>query len=432
MAYDVAAIRQLVAAAFSDEELQTFCFDNFPVVHQDFTAGQTQGQRVRLLVDFAARHGQLDALLDAIQKANPYQFDRFAADVRSASGPEAPSDDSWPEPGIKPEPFEPERIQTPAVAKIDTGGGAFVAGNINTGGGDVIGRDKITILVSIPDQADTLSKQLRQRAELLQPELKRKPFEPETILIPAGPFLMGSDEPAAREEERPQHKVTLPDFRIGKYPVTNDQYLAFVQQSRHPVAPEMAWRLAAVGQEPPPDSYQHPVVGVSWDDATAYCRWWRERTERRYRLPTEAAWERAARGTTGRRYPWGGDFAAERCNAAPAGLGMPSAVGTFSPQGDTPEGVADLAGNVWEWTSTCWGPDAAAPQYRYPYRSDDGRENPAAPEGPFREYRICRGGSFRDKPERVTGATRARFLADSRHPARGFRVAIEVGEIERE
>ena len=239
MAYDDAAIRQLVAAAFSDEELQTFCFDNFPVVHQDFTAGQTQGQRALLLVDFAARQGQLDALLDAIRKANPYQFDRFAAGVRSASGREALSDDNWPEPGIKPEPFEPERIQTPAVAKIDTGGGAFVAGNINTGGGDVIGRDKITILVSTPDQADIISKQLQQRAELLQPELKRKPFEPETILIPAGPFLMGSDEPAAREEERPQHKVTLPDFRIGKYPITSEQFLAFVQARGFRVAVEV-------------------------------------------------------------------------------------------------------------------------------------------------------------------------------------------------
>ena len=351
MAYNLAAIRKLVSAAFNDEELRTFCFDHFSAVYEEFAAGQAKGDRVLSLVSYAERQGQLDTLLDAIKQRNPHQFDRVEAELRSDSK---------------------------------------------------------------------------------QPDFERKPFEPETIQIPAGPFLMGSDDTAAPAWERPQHTLALPSFRIGKYPVTNEQFLAFVQQSRHPVAPDMGWRLAVVGQEPPQDRRQHPVVGVSWDDATAYCRWLRERTERCYRLPTEAEWERATRGTTGRRYPWGGDFAAERCNAAPAGLGMPSVVGTFSPQGDTPEGVADLAGNVWEWTSTCWGPDAAAPQYRYPYRGDDGRENLAALEGPFREYRIYRGGSFRDKPERVTGAMRARFLVNSRHPARGFRVAIEVGWIERE
>ena len=79
MAYNLAAIRQLVTAAFSDDELKAFCFDRFPAVYQDFTAGQTQGQRVLLLVDFAARQGQLSVLLDAIKQANPYQYSVFEA-----------------------------------------------------------------------------------------------------------------------------------------------------------------------------------------------------------------------------------------------------------------------------------------------------------------------------------------------------------------
>ena len=153
MTYNLTSIRQLVTAAFSDDELKAFCFDRFPAVYQDLTVGQTQGQRVLLLVDFAARQGQLDTLLNAVQKANPYHFDRFAADVRSAYRLEALSDDSWPEPGIKP-----------------------------------------------------------------------LPFEPETILIPAGPFLMDIDDPAAPVWKRPQHTVGLPAHRIGKFPVTNTQY----------------------------------------------------------------------------------------------------------------------------------------------------------------------------------------------------------------
>ena len=265
-----------------------------------------------------------------------------------------------------------------------------------------------------------------------KPQIERSPFEPESVLMPAGRFVMGRDAgDGVGAGESPQHMLELPAYRIGRTPVTNAQYAQFVHATRRAVASETGWQLAAVGQIPPPGREQHPVVGVTWDDAVAYCRWLSEhsssdKAQRRYRLPSEAEWERAARGVSGRLYPWGNQFDSQRCNAEPAGLGDASAAGSYSPAGDTPEGVADLAGNVWEWTSTRWGRDANTPEYALPYRPDDGREEPNPSAGPLREYRICRGGSFRDRAERVTGYARSKQLADSRARNRGFRVAMDI------
>ena len=139
-----------------------------------------------------------------------------------------------------------------------------------------------------------------------QPKVEEKPllsFEPETILIPAGSFIMGSDTGEAIEKH--QHTLILPAFKIGKYPVTNEQYAEYVQQTGAVVSAKAGWVLAKVGQAPPPDKLKHPVVGVSWDEAVAYCRWLSEQTGRAYDLPTEAEWEKAARGPDDDRlYPW--------------------------------------------------------------------------------------------------------------------------------
>ena len=281
-------------------------------------------------------------------------------------------------------------------------------------------------LVAAPIRAQPA--QATQAEPLASPEIVRKPFEPQTVLIGAGPFVMGRDlGKDVGKGESPRHTVELGAYRIARTSVTNVQYAQFVRETRRAVAPESGWQLAAVGQIPPPGREQQPVVGVTWDDAVAYCRWLSERSTRCYRLPTEAEWERGARGVEGRVYPWGDEFDQQRCNAEPTGVGDVTAVGLFSPAGDTPEGLADMAGNVWEWTSTAWGRDAAAAEYGYPYAADDGREDPSPGVGPLREYRLCRGGSFRDKAERVTGSARSRQLADSRARSRGFRVVLEIG-----
>jgi formylglycine-generating enzyme required for sulfatase activity len=265
-----------------------------------------------------------------------------------------------------------------------------------------------------------------------RPVIPIQPWEPETVLIPAGPFLLGTGQgTGAPTWELPQQLLRLPGYRIGKYPVTNAQYLAFARERRIAVAAETGWPLASVGREPPPGREHHPVVGITWDDAVAYCRWLREKTGRRYRLPTETEWEKAARGAElspeqTRLYPWGNCFEASRCNCAEDRRRDTSPVGSYSPQGDSPYGCADMAGNVWEWTSTRWGAERSRPQYATPYNPEDGRENPE-PDQPFREYRVMRGGSYQDSAERVTCTVRGRDAANKNHARRGFRIVMDVG-----
>ncbi len=245
------------------------------------------------------------------------------------------------------------------------------------------------------------------------------PFEPATVLIPAGPFVMGSqpgdDTPS---EETPQHHVTLPAYRIGQYPITNYQYAEFLKREKQYEPPKkVGWFL----REPPGDKLDHPVVGVSWDDAQAYCRWLSGQTGRVYRLPTEAEWEKAARGEAGLIYLWGDEWRSDCCHTGRDD----TAPVTAYPAGASPYGCLDMAGNVQEWTSTLWGSDPKINDFAYPYRPGDGREDPVAGHL-HRVYRVYRGGSFRDDPGRLRGAARGASTPDSKIRWRGFRVVREI------
>jgi len=256
----------------------------------------------------------------------------------------------------------------------------------------------------------------------------RKPFEPEMVLIPGGPFAMGSDDPAAPAWERPQHTVDLPDFRIGRYPVTNRQYAAFIKDSKAQPAPQ-GW----FNREPPPDSLDHPVVNVSWYDALAYGAWLSAQTGRRYTLPSEAEWEKACRhdfsrsagpktaeAVTANRYPWGEEPADGRCNAASSGTTPVMAY----PTGASAYGVEDLLGNVQEWTRSLWGSQPALPDFGYPYQPDDGREITAPNQLPAQGRLVHRGGSFKSQPADLRSSARGNALPDSKIAWRGFRVAM--------
>jgi serine/threonine protein kinase/formylglycine-generating enzyme required for sulfatase activity len=151
----------------------------------------------------------------------------------------------------------------------------------------------------------------------------------EMVRVPAGKFLYGDDK----------KEVELPEFWIDRAPVTNGEYSRFVAETGRE-APEH-WN----GKTPPKKIADHPVTHVSWDDVTAYAGW------AGGRLPTEEEWEKAARGTNGREYPWG-KWAEGRCNSQEAGIGGTTPVGQYSPQGDSPYGCQDCAGNVWEWTAS--------------------------------------------------------------------------------
>jgi formylglycine-generating enzyme required for sulfatase activity len=235
---------------------------------------------------------------------------------------------------------------------------------------------------------------------------RSQPFEPEMILIPAGEFLMGSDphkDRYAEDNEQPQQTLYLPGYYLAKAPVTNAQYAAFVQATGHQQPKH--WE----GGKPPRAKEDHPVVYVSWYDAVAYCNWLAEVTGKPYRLPSEAEWEKGARGSDGRVYPWGNRWGKKRCNSEEGSKGDTTPVGAY-PEGASPCGLLDMAGNVWEWTRSI--------TKEYPYDPEDGREDLEAAGS-----RVLRGGAFLNCEWFVRCAYRLRDFPDYRGRDYGLRVA---------
>lgn len=263
-----------------------------------------------------------------------------------------------------------------------------------------------------------------------RPVIAVQPWEPETLLIPGGPFAMGSVDPATPVAEQPQHIVDLPDFRIGKYPVTVREYAAFIKDKKDHPAPQ-GW----FNREPPAERLDHPVTDVSWRDGVAYCAWLSARSGRRYVLPSEAEWEKAASGGeeragepgtegTARTYPWGAEWAAGRCNAAGAGTTPVKA----HPAGASAYGVEDLLGNVQEWTRSLWGTQTAQPEWGYPYAPGDGREVADPAQLPAQARLVHRGGSFKSQPADLRCSARGNALPDSKLAWRGLRVVMQLEE----
>lgn len=253
-------------------------------------------------------------------------------------------------------------------------------------------------------------------------QVARLPFEPQMVLVPAGPFWMGTSEEQVQDmlkrfewarkhqnkgwfkEEQPRDELTLPVFEIGLYPVTNAEYAAFVQATGR--AAPVHWQ-----EERLPEALaDHPVVHVTWHDALAYVAWLRERTGQAYHLRTEAEWEKAARGDDGRLWPWGNEWNPACANCEPAGPKGTTPVGQYSPLGDSPCGASDMAGNVWEWCSTAYAD--------YRYVADDGREDATGSD-----TRVLRGGSWYGDSGQVRCAFRGRRDPVLRFNRVGFRVA---------
>jgi formylglycine-generating enzyme required for sulfatase activity len=198
---------------------------------------------------------------------------------------------------------------------------------------------------------------------------------------------MGSDpqhDEDALDREEPQHRLSLPGYYLAKTPVTNMQYRAFVLATGLEAPYGWTDRAPRRGEE------DHPVVHVSWYEAMDYCQWLSEVTGRGYGLPIEAEWEKGARGTDGRIYPWGDQWDATRCNSRESGVENTTSVHAY-PQGASPYRLLDMAGNVWEWTRSLWGRNWEHPDYRYPYRPTDGRENIDAGQD---VARVLRGAAF--------------------------------------
>jgi formylglycine-generating enzyme required for sulfatase activity len=216
--------------------------------------------------------------------------------------------------------------------------------------------------------------------------------EMEFVQVPAGKFIMGSrsqDEPT--EDEKPQHTVDMSyDYFMARSPVTNAQYAAYVN-AKGIIHPVDDWEKKR----------DHPVVNVAWNDALAYCLWWNDLRKNELpsgvvlRLPTEAEWEKAARGSNGLIYPWGNTFDKNKCNTDEGGKNDTTPVGLYSPQGDSPYGAVDMVGNVWEWTHSLFK--------KYPYDAEDGREA----ENSSGE-RVQRGGSYLGTDQLARAAARYR------------------------
>ena len=287
--------------------------------------------------------------------------------------------------------------------------------------------------VDLQRRATNLADEIRQ-IEAAQATLPA--WVPELVKVPAGPFLMGStDEQIAAvvsqganadwvKREKSQHRLTLPDYWIGKTPITNAQFRPFVDGDGY--TNQAYWTVAGwqwrEGEKLIKPLYwddakwngaAYPVVGVSWFEAVAYCRWLSKQTGIAFRLPSEAEWEKAARGSDGLIYPWGNTWDASLVNSSESGLQKTTPVGSY-PKGASPYGALDMAGNVWEWCATQW-------LKPYPYQLED--EWPTAYVEANADYRMLRGGSWYNNSTYVRGAHRFYFLPRDRHFGGGLRVA---------
>ncbi len=223
------------------------------------------------------------------------------------------------------------------------------------------------------------------------------------IEIPAGEFWMGLDGTQALEDERPRHRVSLDAYSIDQYEVTTAQYAQFLAAESRP-SPWL-WETVNLGEHA-----DRPVIGVDWEDASAYCRWAGKR------LPTEAEWEKAARGTDERLYPWGNQTPTK--DLANFALGarfsynqvlMP--VSKYE-KGKSPYGVVQMAGNVWEWVSDWYGAN---------YYERARARNPQGPEQG--QFKVVRGGSWSDLPKYLLTYGRFKLPSTTKNSYTGFRCA---------
>lgn len=256
--------------------------------------------------------------------------------------------------------------------------------------------------------APALSPTVGMRYPLYYDQSLRGDAPNEMVAIPAGKFIMGTDERLS--DEGPQHTVHLDRYSIDKYEVTNLQYKKFIDATGRRSPKHFRNRTYPAGKA------DHPVTYVTWYDAKDYCEWAGKR------LPTDAEWEKAARGTDGRTYPWGNDFGIERANTPQrwAKLGQSgdtTPVGAFE-KGVSPYGLYDMSGNVWEWTSSWY--------LAYP-------GNKTASENYGEHYKTLKGGSWFDCSFYKCGISapvynRSFFALKVNNDTFGFRCAKDTGK----
>jgi sulfatase modifying factor 1 len=240
----------------------------------------------------------------------------------------------------------------------------------------------------------------------------------EWVLVPAGEFEMGAEGPPAGPDEAPKHRVLLDAFSIGKYEITNRQYRLFVKATGHrpPTNEDPKYNLWR-GDTLLEGVEELPVVNVDWNDAIAYCKW------AGGRLPTEAEWEKAARGTDGRTYPWGNEpVTGNRSNFSIENITFWDGPATLAKKdqydyGKSPYGAYEMAGNVWEWVQD-W--------YDEGYYKNSPAKNPNGPASGT--ARVIRGGGWNSNPETVRSANRSKHNPTETRIYIGIRCAKDSGD----
>jgi len=275
-----------------------------------------------------------------------------------------------------------------------------------------------TLLGTVPAREEPRRKaeEGRETASKRQAESKREPESfkdceicPEMVRIPGGEFLMGSKKGEGDLDETPEHPVRITPFAIGKYEVTFAEYDMFANATNRDLPDDEGW-----GRE------NRPVINVSWHDAVAYAAWLSDQTGKRYRLPTEAEWEYAARAGTRTAYWWGNDVGRNHANCNGCGSQwddrQTAPVGSFPAN---PFGLSDTAGNVWEWVQDCW-------HENYQDAPEDGSKPWGEEDGGDCARRVLRGGSWGYFPGALRSAPRIRYAPGFRFSSGGFRLAQDL------
>lgn len=258
-------------------------------------------------------------------------------------------------------------------------------------------QEDIVQIRSRSEDQDLQMEDYEQRRKDLLPEANKRRM----IEIPGGQFTMGGSQEDSPDSERPAHPVNVSTCRVDPYPVTNQDYREFVNCTGYKTP--IHWQRGSY----PAGMARHPVVNVSYQDAKAYAEWIGAR------LPTEAEWEKTARGTDERLYPWGSRFVDDRCNSGNI-VGTTLMVDEY-PLGRSPYGVWDMSGNVYEWCEDYYDED----YYKYSPST-----NPRGPEGG--QERVIRGGFFSETRPNVRCTHRSSAPETHTRENVGFRLALSV------
>lgn len=335
-------LRQQIVQLFTENELKTLCFDLR--IDYEILEGSQKEAKVVSLIAHVEKHGRISDLLDWLTDERP-NTDWRQVLVNS----------------------EPGKVNSePPVRSNDFSRQTATAA------------DTVSTTRPVNDARDEPARPER-RAERVVDSYVDEKTGAVMLRVPAGEFLYGDKK----------EKVSLPEFWIAKTPVTNAQYKKFIDATPKQPVPR---HWDAKTRTYPAGKADHPVVYVSWHDAQAYAAW------AGGQLPTEQEWEKAARGTDGRLYPWGNDEPTPNLCNFNGNVGDTTPVGRYSPQGDSPYGCVDMSGNVWEWTESLYA-DVEA-------------------------WRVLRGGAWDNSRNLARAAYRGDVRPDLRRDGIGFRVVV--------